>query len=499
MAFERRASGKRTSGKEDPAEPGVLRLPLAPRQRLLSFERRIKLWLAAAGVAILLPAGVLIPLYLHSMAQSLGLLALVAGAYLLLADIFREQLLRPLQTLANIVSAIREEDYSFRARGARRGDAVGDLALELNALSGALQTQRAAAQDAFTLLERVLTSMHSPVLAFDDRSCLRMLNAAARNAFALGSPEPIGRSAAELHLEDLLALSDQELYPPAGSQGDAHTDRLTAATVRWSVRRATFRLHGLPHHLLVLSDIAAVLREEERLAWQRLIRVLSHEINNSLTPIKSIAGSLHARTSALAEDDQADFARGLSVIEERAASLNRFLQAYQRLTHLPAPTLREVELEGVVSRTAHIETRLPVAIVPGAAETMLCDSDQIQQALINLLRNAADAALAPDANTPGHIPAVSIGWSVTPSEVRFTVEDNGLGIDNPSNLFVPFYTTKQKGSGIGLVLARQIASAHRGRVLLQPHPEHRGCLATLTLPIQSAMRAGGVSAGSATA
>ena len=464
------------------AESALTAVPLARRHRVLSFERRTRLWLATAVLASLVPSSILLHRYTGSDAHTAGLVVLLAALYAAAAETFYHQLIRPLQTLTNIVAAIREEDYSFRARGALRGDTVGDLALEINSLSAALQTQRAAAQDALSLLERILTSMHSPVLAFDDTGRLRLLNPAAQNALQLGPLEPIGRTASELALDPLLALPDEGIYPPA----NAPAEMLTSRTPRWSVRRATFRLHGAPHTLLVLSDVAAVLREEERLAWQRLIRVLSHEINNSLTPIHSIAGSLRTRTTALTGEDRDDFERGLSVIEDRAASLNRFLQAYQRLTRLPPPTLKLEPMAKLAQRTARLEARLPVSIIPGPEVDLLCDADQVQQALINLLQNAADAALSPDAASLGHIPAVTISWTVNAAEVSCTIEDNGPGIHNPANLFVPFYTTKPKGSGIGLALARQIAAAHGGTVALLSNAERRGCIACLTLPRRDA-------------
>ena len=200
---------------QQPPPAGALStLPLARRGRLLSFERRTRLWLLTAAAVSLAPIALLLWTYTKSTSETLGATTALAILYALLADIFFNQLIRPLQTLANIVAAIREEDYSFRARGARRGDTVGDLALEINSLSGTLQTQRAAAQDALTLVERVLTSMHSPVLAFDATGRLRLLNTAARNTFALGPADPIGRTAAALHLAQLLALPDQGLYPP---------------------------------------------------------------------------------------------------------------------------------------------------------------------------------------------------------------------------------------------------------------------------------------------
>ncbi len=427
------------------------RVPLGRTSRRLPFERRLRLWLFAFA----LPTLVLTWLLLRD-SPAVALAATVTASlfWLLAATVFLDQFLRPLQTLSNVVAALREDDFSFRARGARRNDALGDLALEINSLAATLQQQRGAANDALTLVERVLSTMQSPVLAFDAAGTLRLLNLAATQHFRLDNP--LGHSAFTLQLEELLAVPDQGTYP--------------TQTTRWSVRRATFRLHGVPHTLLVLTDVAAALREEERLAWQRLIRVLGHEINNSLTPIKSIAGTLRTRQLALADPD---FQRGLTVIEDRAASLNRFLQAYQRLSRLPPPTLVPVLLSQLLTQVAALESRLPVAITPGPQVTLQADPDQLQQALINLLQNAVDAACDPENPRP---PQVGITWTAN----AIHISDNGRGITNPTNLFVPFYTTKPQGSGIGLVLAQQIATAHHGTITLTP--ANPGTRATLTLP-----------------
>jgi nitrogen fixation/metabolism regulation signal transduction histidine kinase len=251
------------------------------------------------------------------------------------------------------------------------------------------------------------------------------------------------------------------------------------------VKRAGFRLRGLPHTLLVLSDVSAALREEERTAWERLIRVLGHEINNSLTPIKSIAGSLRARLTSPQPIDNSDrdFDNGLEVIENRAESLNRFLQAYRQLMGLPAPKLAPVSLTALVERVARLETRVTVAVAHAEDITLRVDADHIQQALINLTRNAAEAALSPDAINDGP-PCVKIEWERNGNDVIIAVIDNGTGLTNASNLFVPFYTTKPSGTGIGLVLAQQIAQAHRGSVQLFNRTDGAmGCRAELKLPL----------------
>jgi two-component system, NtrC family, nitrogen regulation sensor histidine kinase NtrY len=215
--------------------------------------------------------------------------------------------------------------------------------------------------------------------------------------------------------------------------------------------------------------------------------VLGHEINNSLTPIKSIAGSLRARLASLQSEgkNDDDFESGLEVIENRAESLNRFLQAYRQLMGLPAPKLKAVSLAALIERVVRLETRIRVNIISTADLTLMVDADHIQQALINLVRNAAEAALSPDASGD-EAPQVQIDWESTGTEVVIAILDNGPGLTNAGNLFVPFYTTKPSGTGIGLVLAQQIAQAHRGSVQLANRTDERvGCRAELRLPISS--------------
>lgn len=438
----------------------------------LGFERRLRLYLYLLG----LPTGFLCWLLLwrysvEPLEQCLVLLALVLG-WIFAVSLLMEQITRPLQTLANVVAALREDDYSFRARGGHRNDAIGDLALEVNRLAGTLQGQRAGALEAIALVERVMRSMQSPVLAFDPEGKLRLLNVAGEQAFGLRMQTALGSSAMELKLEGLLNAGDDDVISLSRGQQSA----------RWVVKRSNFRLRGVPHTLLVLSDVSAALQEEERLAWERLIRVLGHEINNSLTPIKSIAGSLRVRLAGL-KDVSGDFERGLEVIENRSESLNRFLQAYRQLMGLPAPKLAPVSLATMVERVAQLERRVAVTVLETTDVVLQADADHIEQALINLVRNAADAALSPDALNRD-APRVEISWHVSGTDVVIAILDSGPGLSNASNLFVPFYTTKPGGTGIGLVLAQQIAQAHRGSVQLANRTDgHVGCRADLTLPL----------------
>jgi two-component system nitrogen regulation sensor histidine kinase NtrY len=381
----------------------------------------------------------------------------------------RERVIRPLQTLSNMLAALREGDSSIRARGADTNHPLGLAFYEVNALADAMRRQRLDAKEAVGLLRRVMEEIDVAIFAFDEQGALRMLNHRAESLVALPAERALGASAASLGLA-------------AALQG--RTPRLLEFTFRthagrWELRRGSYRWEGRPHQLVVLSDVTPALREEERLAWQRLIRVLSHEINNSLAPIQSIASSLQTRIARQGngESSASDLSEGLSVIETRSAALGRFLHAYARLARLPRPHPAPVDVASWVRRGASLETRLPIEVAGGPDATLMADGDHLEALLSNLIRNAADAAL----ETRGGARA---RWEVSDGWLTVRVEDQGPGIADPSNLFVPFYTTKPGGTGIGLTLCRQIAEAHGGSVALANRADERGCVATVRLPLR---------------
>lgn len=394
---------------------------------------------------------------------------LVIGCWVITALILRERVVRPLQTLSNMLAALREGDYSIRARGADREDALGLAFLESNLLGETLRTQRLGAMEATALLRTVMSEIDVAVFAFDDEDRVRLANRAAERLLAQASERLLGKTAEQVGLAEQLEGATprtMDITFPGGAG-------------RWEVRRGSFRQDGRPHTLLVLADVSKTLREEELQAWQRIVRVLSHEINNSLAPIKSITGSLLALVdrspSAASGDDVDDIRRGLNVIGGRSEALVRFMSAYARLAKLPAPNKTPLDVGTWVRRVAALETRMKVTVIEGPPTTFRADGDQLDQLLINLVRNAVDASL----ETRG---SARIRWTRQPEMISVIVEDEGPGLANPTNLFVPFFTTKPQGSGIGLVLSRQIAEAHGGSLSLENRIDRRGCVAILRLP-----------------
>jgi nitrogen fixation/metabolism regulation signal transduction histidine kinase len=376
---------------------------------------------------------------------------------------------RPLQTLSNLLGALREEDFSFRARVGRRDDPLGEALTEVNALARTLREQRLGALEATALLRKVMEEIDVAVFAFDASSTLQLTNRAGERLLGAPAERLVGLAAEAVGLAGLLAGEAPRIAEAS----------FPGASGRFDLRRATFRQRGRPMQLLVLADVSRALRDEERQAWQRLIRVIGHELNNSLAPIRSVADTLGALLAREARppDWEEDLRRGLGVIGTRAEALRRFMDAYSQLARLPAPKRRRVEVGPLVRRVAGLETRVPVSVEDGRPATIDADPDQLEHLLINLAKNGAEAAAA----TGG---AVRLSWSLVEKpapSLEIRVDDDGPGLPPSANLFVPFFTTKPGGSGIGLVLCRQIAEAHGGTLALA-NRAGGGCRATLRLP-----------------
>jgi len=383
----------------------------------------------------------------------------------------REQILFPLRTLTNLLAALREGDYSLRAASARRPDALGEVMRELNGLSQALQNQRQEATETNALLLAVISNIDLAVFTFDEENRLRLVNDSGMRLLNRPNDEILGATAMDLGLLECLQGKRidviQRSFP--GSFG-----------TRWEIRRSAFRQQGRPHQLLVLSDLSQTLREEERRAWQRLIRVLGHELNNSLGPIQSISDSLSmvARRSPQERSSEweSDLIGGLDVIRDRTSALGRFMNAYSQLARLPAPCRQPCEIGELVRRAAKLEYRMTVVIESCSEAKVHLDPDQVEQALINLIKNAVDAV----AETGGE---VRVRWVLEQRNLEVEVLDEGTGLPNTTNLFVPFFTTKPGGSGIGLVLSRQIAEAHGGTLVVENRTDRSGCRALLRIVV----------------
>lgn len=443
-----------------------------PKRIHIGYETRLMLLALASSLPAVLAAEWLLWTGSWTAKVQWTLSLFVIGGWISGAYSLRERIVRPLQTAANLLAALHEEDYSVRARGAGGDDALGELLAEVNALGRTLREQKLGALEATTLLRTVMAEIDVAVFAFDIDKRLRLVNRAGERLLAQPSERLIHRTADALGLGGCLAQDGERTmnlsFPGAGPGGVG----------RYGVRHGYFRAQGERHHLLVLTDLSQALRDEERQAWQRLVRVLGHELNNSLAPIKSIAGSLQSllQRQPRPEDWEEDVGRGLDVIASRAEALSRFMQAYARLARLPQPKLALVPLRVLIERVVKLDTHFPIQLHDGPEVTIQADGDQLEQLLINLLRNAVEASEENGGQS------VEIGWRQN-GYLEIWVVDSGPGVANPANLFVPFFTTKPQGSGIGLVLSRQIAEAHGGSLTLENKAEGKGCVARLRLPL----------------
>lgn len=437
----------------------------------LGFERQIIVygWLAGLPGSTIALGWIWYGDYLLS--TRITITVLIAGFWLVVPFILRNRIAFSLQTLANLLAAYREGDFSIRVRRGRSDDSLGALILEANSLGAELREQRLKALDAVNLLRKVMEEIEVAIFTFDADDRLALVNRMGERILGQPAERLLGRSAVELGLAECLDGEPSRTLDKA----------FPAKMGRWGMRRTSFREKGVPHQLVVLTDLSLTLREEERQAWKRLLRVLGHELNNSMAPIKSSASTLQSilGKDPLPPDWREDVRRGLALISSRSDSLLRFMQAYSSLARLPQPEPRVVPVGELVRRVAGLfEGKIQVS--PADEISIEADPDQLEQLLMNIFRNAVEAS--------GPNEGVRVEWKGTQAAVEIQVWDEGPGLSGSGNLFVPFFTTKPGGTGIGLALSRQIAEAHGGTVLLENRPDRSGCVARVLLPLHTVKR-----------
>ncbi|HET7585327.1 MAG TPA: ATP-binding protein [Gemmatimonadaceae bacterium] len=439
-----------------------------PPHRRLSGERSIVILLTVSALPAALVALDALWRWPYALEVRWTLATAIVVTWLVCAAMAYHRVVSPLQVIANLLGALREGDYAIRGLATSRSSALGLVMHEVNTLGETLQRQRLSAVESSALLASVMNEIDVAIYAFDRDEQLRLVNPAGERLVGERAERMLGRSAESLGFADYLRGETPRMVERGFAGG----------TARWELRRSHFRRDGLPHTLLVFADISLTLRQQEQQAWQRIVRVLSHEINNSLAPIKSMAHSVRRIVEREMPESprSGEVRQALTTIATRSDALGRFMASYARLARLPKPSRGAVRLRALLQRVARLDERIPVVVNPGPDVTLQADADQLEQLLINLVQNAVDASLESGGT-------VSLTARVDGRWVEIAVEDEGPGVADATSLFVPFFTTKPNGSGIGLALSRQIAEAHGGTIALGNRPGRRGASARVRLPL----------------
>jgi len=415
-------------------------------------------------------AGLLASLLGLSWAIAAGITPLVAVSFAALALLATWELIRFVhrtnRTLARFLDALRYEDFSQSFRGEEGGAGFEVLSHSLETVMQRLRKRRAKQEEEARYLRAVVEHAPLPILSLGPDGRLALLNNAARRIFGAAGHVPARRSDLEAHGPDFVAALGEMR---AGEQ------RVLALRTEEGERRVAVSVAEVStaagrQRLVTVQNISGALDRTEYEAWQQLVRVLTHEIMNSLTPVSSLAESAHGLIIAAQEDPEAlaDAQAAVETVARRASALMGFVESYRALTRLPPPERRRLELSDVFARLCRLaESEWGAdgptldSVLPPGGLTIEADADQLEQALINLLRNAREAVEG--------VPAGRIRLSARRSRhgrAIIEVQDSGPGVseETASDIFLPFFTTKRGGSGIGLALTRQIMLAHGGTV-----------------------------------
>ncbi len=378
----------------------------------------------------------------------------------------------PLRVAANVISSIREGDFTLRSRRVTeaRGTIV-ELYDEINAIASLMEKSRFTGIETQKVIDKITANIDVATLIVSSDRVVAQANEAARRLISSinhWDVSPNQKTVDELHIPFVLDQSAQ----------DFARFSFVNESRRFEGRRGIFMLDGKRFDLILLTDITRAASEQERESWKRLLRVLGHELNNSLAPITSLAATLSkiTKTTDIEAETKTDLLDGLATITSRSQNIVRFMGDYTRLAKLPAPEAAPCQLAPILQNVCQLFGENVAFAKDSATPTVFIDQAQLEQALINLLKNATEASSKKTGSVTCSIEAIA-------GVALLRIEDDGPGVANPDNLFVPFYTTKDKGSGIGLALSKQIVEAVGGTLTLANRQEQTGCRATIQLDI----------------
>jgi nitrogen fixation/metabolism regulation signal transduction histidine kinase len=438
--------------------------------RRIPFGMRVLLVFALAT----LPALVLAVLWvldseLDDYARMLIIFLLVAWTgFLVMAS--HRSISSHLRSIDNLLEALETEDYSLRATDQYGTDELGSVYARVNKLAESMQYKRVAESELHFLLEKVIEQIDVAIVVFDSQLAISMLNPRCCELLAKSPAELVGTPLAESEFTRLPWKDTLVDYEFPGASG------------KWKITWQEYREQGRPGRILYISDLQTVLAEQELKTWKNLIRVIAHEVNNSLAPISSISQSLISliEPANMPAEWRAKVVSVLEVIGQRSESLKTFISQYAQIARLPEPNMTEVSLQSLFKKATSMFEGQQFEI-KGLADSTPAYGDalQLEQLLINILKNAVESQ-------QGKAGTIEIEVGSTSKFLILTIRDEGMGISNPENLFTPFYTTKDGGSGVGLTLCRQILAMHGGDISLRNRADTQGAEATIRLPLVAA-------------
>ncbi|MBX2859464.1 MAG: hypothetical protein KTR17_12450 [Cellvibrionaceae bacterium] len=386
----------------------------------------------------------------------------------------RHQLALRLRGIATVVEAACLGDFSIKAKREARGSAIQDLVDSVNTLSKDLSSDNRQIAEKGVLLQKIIDQIQVGVITLDLRGRLYSINAAAKRILELKPTNPL------YSVSDLPIHFDHSRPVKTIINITQHN-----CIKRLFLQCETYRDGGEEHRLILLTEMDYLLRQEQFKSWEELVRVISHEINNSLSPISSLSQSMTSllNENTIDHDNKQDLLRCSTMISERAKSLGAFIAKYRHLSTLNQQNYSNACVNSVLESVLSLFIRKKVYIESNDTYYCNIDTQQMQQVFINLIKNGFEAFDEASAMESEVRIVLSKEEDYDRSYLRVDIEDNGRGLANAKNLFVPFYSTKPSGSGIGLALSRQIVEMHRGTLTLANRYESRGCVATVRLPL----------------
>jgi two-component system nitrogen regulation sensor histidine kinase NtrY len=411
--------------------------------------------------------------------STVGLLLAIIYSCLVIA-LYR-LVITPYYSLTSLTEALKMEDYSLRAKSPFSQGIVAKLFNELSSLSQHLQVNKSRYDQQMFLLYGLIEQLESPVLVLNQDDQLQHANPAVSQLFLVPWQKLKQSPAQKLGLKKLNGFWEFDENNPLNNGK------------KWQIRQSEYKENNNNYQLLMLNNISQELQKNEQEAWQNIIRILNHEVRNSLTPISALSQNLLEMPDLTAEQCQ----QAIKIIDNRSNNLLAFIDSYSDLAKLPLPNTQQFDLAELLHDIANLVQQVTIKLANPLI--IKADKGQLEQVLLNLIKNAKEAQLSKakvnKALDQGSHKDIEVQVFKSAQQVIIKVLDQGCGIANSSNLFVPFYTTKETGSGIGLALSRQIIANHQGELTLTNRTDlagiidvtymanATGAVAIITLPI----------------